>query len=338
MSKRKLIGVVVLSVLCFASSAQQRPQYTQYIFNNFLLNPAISGIENYIDVKGGYRNQWKGLDGAPVTSYFSINAPLGKNFLYDNANSVSGGGENPMGRSYLQNYMAAEPHHGVGFHAVIDKAGPINRSDLNATYAYHIGISDVVNVAVGISAGISRISLDLSKITLETSIDPAIVANENQRIKPDVGAGIWIYGPRFFAGVSAQQISGETLSFTNDESYNLGKEVPHYFITAGYKAMVNDDIAAIPSVMVKYVDPSPASVDVNLKLAFRDKFWLGGSYRKNDSFSAILGFNVSSLFSLGYSYDFTTSDLGAVSNGSHEIVLGLLLNNRYKVTCPQRNW
>jgi type IX secretion system PorP/SprF family membrane protein len=338
MPVKKLIGIVLFSIGCSVASAQQRPQYTQYVFNNFLLNPAVSGIENYIDVKGGYRSQWRGLDGAPETSYFSINAPLGKNFLYDNANSFPESGGNPMGRSYLQNYTAAAPHHGIGFHAVIDKAGPINRTDLNATYAYHIGISDQVNIAVGVSAGISRISLDVSKITLENSIDPAIASNANQEIKPDLGAGIWIYGPRFFAGVSAQQISGESLSFTDDETYNLGKEVPHYFITAGYKAMVTEDIAAIPSLMVKYVSPSPASVDVNLKLAFRDKFWLGGSYRKNDSFSGILGFNVSSLFSLGYSYDFTTSDLGSVSSGSHEIVLGLLLNNRYKVTCPQHNW
>jgi type IX secretion system PorP/SprF family membrane protein len=325
-------------VICSVVRAQQRPQYTQYVFNNFLLNPAISGIENYIDVKAGYRNQWHGLEGAPVTSYISVNAPLGKQFLFGNSNSFPEAGGNPMGRSYLQNYMAAEPHHGVGFHAVVDETGPISRTDINATYAYHLGLTDVLNVAVGISAGISKITLDLAKITLENSIDPAIVENENQRLKPDLGAGIWVYGPRYFFGVSAQQLSGARLSFTNDENYNLGKEVPHYFMTAGFKFLVNDDIAAVPSVMVKHVKPAPTSVDVNLKMAFRDKFWLGGSYRKNDSFSALAGFNIGYLFNVGYSYDFTTSQLGSVSNGSHEIIIGLLLNNRYRVTCPQRNW
>jgi type IX secretion system PorP/SprF family membrane protein len=110
------------------------------------------------------------------------------------------------------------------------------------------------------------------------------------------------------------------------------------FATAGYKFIVGDNIGVIPSIMVKKIDPIPLSIDMNLKMAFRDRFWLGGSYRKDDSFSALAGFNVSSLFSLSYSYDFTTSDLRTVSNGSHEIVLGLLLNNRYKVTCPQHNW
>jgi type IX secretion system PorP/SprF family membrane protein len=320
------------------SQAQQRPQYTQYVFNNYLINPAISGIENYIDLKAGHRTQWTGLDGAPVTSYISINAPLGSNFQSGDANSFGGQENNPMNRSYVQNYMAAEPHHGIGMHAVMDKAGPINRVDISMTYAYHMGLTDKLNVALGISAGISKVGLDISKITLENTIDPAIIASETDQTNPDVGFGMWIYGPRYFAGLSAQQLLNRTLSFSNSASYDQGKAVPHFFITAGYKFFLGEDIAAIPSVMFKRVKPAPNTYDANLKLAFRDKFWLGGSYRHTDSFSAMAGFNVSYLFNLSYSYDFTTSELGNVSNGTHEVILGLLLNNRYKVTCPQRNW
>ena len=330
--------VCLFGLIASSSLGQQRPQYTQYIFNNYLINPAISGIENYVDLKAGYRNQWTGLDGAPVTNYFSIHAPLGKNFLHGNSTSFGGQEDNPMNRSYLQTYMAAEPHHGVGMHAVVDKAGPINRLDVTATYAYHLGLTESLNISVGVAAGLSKVSLDISKITLENNIDPAIVASENERLTPDLGAGIWLYGPRYFIGLSAQQLLGQTLNFTNDGKYTQGKAVPHYFLTAGYKIFIGEDIAAIPSVMVKKVSPAPNTYDTNLKLAFRDKFWLGGSYRHGDSFSALAGFNVSYLFNLSYSYDFTTSDLGNVSNGTHEIVLGLLLNNRYKVTCPQRNW
>jgi type IX secretion system PorP/SprF family membrane protein len=110
------------------------------------------------------------------------------------------------------------------------------------------------------------------------------------------------------------------------------------FISAGYKVYLGDDFAAMPSAMVKIVSPVPASIDVNMKLAYRDKFWMGASYRKDDAFSAMAGFNVGSFMNLGYSYDFTTSGLNTVSNGSHEIVLGVFLNNRYKVSCPQKSW
>ncbi|WP_026899300.1 PorP/SprF family type IX secretion system membrane protein [Daejeonella oryzae] len=336
----KRICSIILVILCSQMLyAQQRPQYTQYIFNNYILNPAISGIENYIDVKAGYRNQWEGLTDAPVTSYVSLHAPLGKKFTYGSATSVAeGGGDNPMNRSYLQTYRASEPHHGVGFHIVSDKTGPISRTDVNLTYAYHLGITESLNLAVGVAAGVSRINLDVSKITLEEEFDPAIISGANSKTQPDLGAGVWLYGPRYFAGVSAQQLLGRPLSFSDDASYDQGKLVPHMFFTAGYKFYLGDDIAAIPSTMIKYVSPAPASIDVNMKVAFRDKFWLGGSYRKDDSFAALAGFNLGSFLNLSYSYDFTTSNLRSVSNGTHEIVLGIFLNNRYKVSCPQRNW
>jgi type IX secretion system PorP/SprF family membrane protein len=335
---KKIYLLLAISLVNLGTYAQQLPQYTQYVFNNYLINPAITGIENYIDLKLGNRTQWTGLQGAPVTSYVSIHAPIGKKFSGDNATSFEGHGNNPMSRSYVQTYRAAEPHHGIGMHAVLDKAGPINRLNVNATYAYHIGLSEKLNMSVGVSAGISRVSLDLNKITLENSSDPAISTIGNGSTKPDLGAGIWLYGSRFFAGVSGQQLFGQTLSFTKDGEYKQGKAVRHFYLTAGYKFFLIDDIAAIPSIMVRNVSPVPNSYDANLKLAFRDKFWLGGSYRYNDSFSALAGFNVGSLLNLSYSYDFTTSELGNVSNGTHEVILGLLLNNRYKVTCPQRNW
>ena len=330
----------MLSILStfYTAHSQQRPQYTQYIFNNYILNPAISGIENYTDVKAGYRNQWQGLTDAPVTSYVSIHAPIGKQFTEGSATSFPGEGNNPMSRSYVQTYKASEPHHGVGFHLVSDKAGPFNRTDINVTYAYHLGITESINLAVGVAAGMSSISLDRSKIILEDPSDQAISDNNERQIQPDVGAGIWLYGPRYFAGVSAQQLLGRQLNFSDYAEYDQGKQVPHVFMTAGYKFYLSEDIAAIPSAMVKMVSPVPVSLDLNMKMAFKDKFWLGGSYRKDDSFAALAGLNVGHFFNLSYSYDFTTSNLKTVSNGTHEIVLGLLLNNRYRVTCPQRNW
>jgi len=158
------------------------------------------------------------------------------------------------------------------------------------------------------------------------------------QLKPDLGLGVWLYGGRFFAGVSVQQILQQKLSFTSDPTYNSGKEVPHFFVTAGYRMYVDDVISVTPSVMFKQVSPTPASIDVNLKMAFKDRFWIGGSYRKDDSFSALAGINISKLVNLTYAYDFTTSGLNQVSNGSHEIVLGLQLNNIYEVFSTTRLW
>lgn len=327
---------VLISFECYA---QQKPQYTQYIFNQYLLNPALSGIENYIDFKAGYRQQWSGINEAPQTSFVSAHWALGDNQLWSNAlTDFPEQSGNPMDRNYMQNYMSSPAHHGMGITAVLDKTGPLSRLDANLTYAYHIQLSNSFNLSAGVAAGLSRISLDVNALTFDQPNDPAVSSAFVNQLKPDLSVGLWLYGARVFAGLSVQQILPQKLSFTNDNTYNLGKEVPHFFATAGYKFFLDEDIAAIPSIMVKYVQPSPISIDLNMKVAFKDRIWLGGSYRKDDSFSAMAGFNIGKMVNLTYSYDFTTSDLNQVSNGSHEIVLGLLLNNIYKVPSYIRMW
>lgn len=319
--------------------AQQKPQYTQYIFNQYLLNPALSGIENYLDFKVGYRKQWSGITDAPQTSFVSAHWALGDNQLWSNAlTSFPEQTGNPMDRNYMQNYMSSPSHHGMGLTAVLDKTGPIKRLDANVTYAYHLQLSNDFNLSAGIAAGISSISLDVNALTFDTPIDPIMNRALINQVKPDLSIGLWLYGARMFAGVSVQQILPQKLSFTGDNNYNMGKEVPHYFATGGYKFFVDDEISAIPSVMIKYVSPTPVSFDLNMKLAFKDKIWLGGSYRRDDSFAAMAGFNIGKMVNLTYSYDFTTSQLNQVSNGSHEIVLGLLLNNIYKVPSYIKMW
>jgi type IX secretion system PorP/SprF family membrane protein len=328
--------LLVLSSVCMF--AQQKPQYTQYIFNNYLINPAITGIENYTDIKAGYRNQWTGLDGAPVTMYFTAHTPIGNKFIQGNAMSQPANGEDPMSRSYVQDYQAAAPHHGIGITVVSDKAGPITQSNYDLTYAYHLGLSSTLNLAVGVSAGLASIRLNTSDITLENALDPAIANGNTNQLKPDLGAGIWAYSATYFFGISAQQVLPQILYFSSNSNYNQSKTVPHYFVTGGVKLFIADDITLLPSVMFKYVKPVPSTFDVNLKMAFQDKFWIGGSYRRNDAFAAMAGINVGSFLNFGYSYDFTTSNLNTVSNGTHEIILGIMLNNAYKVICPRRFW
>ncbi|RZK21254.1 MAG: type IX secretion system membrane protein PorP/SprF [Pedobacter sp.] len=336
MKKIAIIFAILISAKAFS---QQKPQYTQYIFNQYLLNPALSGIENYIDFKAGYRKQWAGINDAPQTSFVSAHWALGDNQLWSNAlTSFPEQTGNPMDRNYMQNYTSSPSHHGIGVTAVLDKTGPIKRLDANVTYAYHIQLNNNFNLSAGLAAGLSSISLDINALTFENPNEPSLSRAITNQLRPDLSVGLWLYGARMFAGISAQQVLSQKLSFSGDDTYNQGKAVPHFFATAGYKFFIDDEIAAIPSVMVKYVQPSPFSVDLNMKLAFRDKLWLGGSYRKDDSFSAMAGFNIGKMVNLTYSYDFTTSDLNQVSNGSHEIVLGLLLNNIYKVPSYIRMW
>jgi len=332
---------LVFTMMCMSVAAQQRPHYTQYILNQYILNPAITGIENYIDVKISHRHQWVGIQDAPVTTYFTMHGPIGKKDFRTTATSFQVPGENPRGKRYWEEYTAAEQHHGAGVQIVNDKTGPINNFSANVTYAYHLGLSPDVNISAGVGAGINRISLNAGRLNFNVPVDP-VVANSGvlNRYKPDLSAGIYLYSSRFFAGISAEQIIPENIRFAEDQITTVkgGKLVPHFFGTAGFRALLTDDINITPSVMVKYIAANNPQVEMNIKLQYHDLLWAGASYRHKDGIAAMVGLNVSNIFNVGYSYDYTTSRLNNFTKGTHEIVIGFLIGNRYGDTCPRNIW
>jgi type IX secretion system PorP/SprF family membrane protein len=331
-----LLGVLLGGQILFA---QQRPQYTQYILNNYIINPALSGIENYTDVKISNRDQWVGLNGAPQTMYLTIHTPIGKKDYKTSATSFQVPGQNPRGKGYWENYTASEAHHGAGLSIVNDKTGLYNRLYANLSYAYHIGLSPRTNMAAGFAGGIQKLSRDSSRSTYANNdpTDPAQgSADDVYKIRPDMSAGIWLYSADYFLGVSGQQIIPQNVSFADD---TLGfKIVPHLFFTAGYRFLVTDDINAVPSVMVKYVSPLDPQIDANIKFQYRDLVWIGASCRFKDGFAGMLGLNISNTLNVGYAYEYTTSNLGTITKGTHEIIIGFLLGNRYDDSCPRNIW
>ena len=342
--KKKLIFVpaVFFTLLVFG---QQRPHYTQYILNNYILNPALSGIENYVDLKISTRDQWVGLNGAPRTSYLSIQGPIGKKDYRTNATSYQVPGQNPRGKYYWENYTAAEPHHGIGLTLMNDKTGSFNRFTANLTYAYHLGLTPTVNLSGGFSAGITNVSINKSKQDFSGGGDPfdpataSAMSGEINRVRPDIGVGLWLYAKNYFVGVSAQQVIPQKVVFTDDAAFSAqGRLVPHLFFTAGYRFLIGEDVNAIPSMMVKYINGSSDlnfQPEMNLKLQYRDLMWVGGSYRYENGYAAMAGINVKNTFNIGYAYDFTTTALNTVSNGTHEIMVGFLIGNKYSEACPR---
>lgn len=337
--KQTILWLLGIS-LSASAVAQQKPHYTQYILNQYIVNPAITGIENYMDIKASHRHQWVGFEDAPVTSYLTVHAPIGKKDMRTTATSFEAVGANPRGQSYWEDYTAAEPHHGLGVQIINDRTGPINQFAGYVTYAYHMGISARTSLSAGFGAGINKLSLDGSKLQFDVPVDPSVQGSGLiNKIRPDLNAGVYLYSADYFIGVSAQQIIPQKIEFADNEVKTTdGKTVPHLFATAGYRFMMGEDFNFIPSVMVKYVNPVPTQVEANAKLQYRDLVWVGGSYRANDGFAAMAGINISNTFNVGYAYDYTTSRLNAFSKGTHEIMVGFLIGNKYGDTCPRNVW
>lgn len=347
MKIRAILTFLLVSALC-TSYAQQRPYYTQYILNNYILNPAVAGIENYWDVKASHRHQWVGLDGAPVTTYLTMHGPLRKNAMgRESPTTFSPAGENPRGYVFMEEYKSTDPHHGVGLTVLNDKTGPINRFALYGSYAYHLPLNERISMSAGFSLGVQNVSLRTNELDFGQAypVDPVVAGSEYiNNIKPDISLGMMAYSARWFAGLGVQQIIPSKISFNDGklggDSVTVlnGKLLPHMFLQAGYRLPVGEALSLLPSVTAKYVNPVPLSFDVNVKLQYRDFIWVGVSARPDDGFAAMVGINFNSTFNLGYSYDYTTSMLNAVTNGTHEIVLGFLLGNKYGDWCPRNVW
>ena len=162
--RRTLIFFIVLLFCSRISDAQQKPQYTQYLLNQFIINPALTGIENYTDIKLSHRQQWVGFRDAPVTSYFTIHTPIGKKDTRVTPTSFDVTSKNPRDADFYDQYQAAEPHHGVGLQIINDVTGPISRFSAYATYAFHMGLTAKTSIALGFAAGINNTSLNSDQI------------------------------------------------------------------------------------------------------------------------------------------------------------------------------
>ena len=335
------ILLLLISLLPLYAAAQQRPQHSLYMINNYVLNPAITGIEDYADAKLSYRDQWKGVDGAPVTSYLSVHTPIGSAGNLANPGALKS--KRPTYYQYRNSSRKrkpgkVKPHHGIGTMVMVDKIGPFQQFEAHLTYAYHILLSDRIKLSQGISAGFRQLSLNTSFITLENEADNAIGNGTIRQMRPDLSAGLWLYSDDFYVGTSASQLFSNSLTFSNEIISERLQQNTHYFVTAGYALAPSSQVMIIPSVMVKMVKASPPSVDLNVRAVYDSRAWAGLSYRNKESVTILTGFSVNPLLDINYAFDTGVTGISNHGTGSHEILLGFRLRNKNKVFCPQYLW
>jgi type IX secretion system PorP/SprF family membrane protein len=318
--KKLLLILIAFFSVAVQAFAQQRPQYSQYMVNNFLLNPALSGIEDYADIRVSNRQQWVGLDGAPVTYYASAHMPLGKG-------------------AASTKYAKALAHHGAGVIFHTDKTGPLRRTGLSGTYAYHLPITRTINVSAGAAAGLIRNSVNAADLQFTNPSDPLVGGGAINQNVLDLSLGLWVYARNFSVGISGAQLLENAGTFRASDNNTVTLDLQrHYFLTGSYRLSPFQRIDVIPSVMLKLAAPSPLAMDFNLRALYDERFWVGASYRHKDALVGMVGVYVSPLLDISYSYDATTSNLNRVSAGTHEVVIGFKLLNERRIICPQWVW
>lgn len=321
-----------LTILVFQhAQAQQQGQYSQYMMNYFLINPAVAGADEFLDVRAGYRMQWTGIEGAPRNYYMTVHSPINK--LH---------GRRPKGKK-------TEPHHVLGGVVNGQKTNILSHNSAYISYAYHLPLTRDAILSFGIMAGVNQFGINREEARFsDAQYDPAI--DVKNKIKPDAGIGIWFYTPKIFAGISTLQITESKVDFS-EAHQGYGVLNRHFYLTGGYRAKLDKYWALIPSVLLKGTAQA-YQVDINAKMRFRDIVWWGASWRRTDAIAILAGIGIPldktrpgqrhgnrTMLEIGYSYDLTTSRLNKASYGSHEIMVAVRLPNFGKrIASPSDYW
>lgn len=303
---RKNYIKILVWLVCFMQAsmlfAQQLPQYTQYMMNDFVLNPAIAGRSDYWEAKSNNRYQWVGIPDAPRTYMLSMQGPF---------------------KSLKM---------GIGGTIYTDIVGPTRRTGINLAYAYHIKVGAKYKLSFGVSGGIVQYAVDGSKITTHDAGDPVLTANYQSVIAPDIGAGVYFYSKKLSVSLGLPQIYQANLKFFQDQTIHQGVLAQHFFGLVSYKFNLKENFVLEPCILFKYVAPAPLQVDGGVKLTYKNAIWLGLNYRTNDAVSAMMGYMFKNWLMVAYSYDYSITPIRKYNSGTHEVMLGMRFKPAKKKT------
>ena len=322
---RHLITLISMLSILYSAIGQQEQHYSQYLVNGYVINPAMGGTEDYIDIKLGARAQWVGFEDAPKTIYLSAHTALGKDF----------------NNSHNHHRGEHQSWHGVGGYLYSDNTGTIARTSAYASYAYNLPLANrgKLRLSLGAFGGLKQFKYDPGEhvSTLHDKGDALAEAATN-KVLPDVTLGFWMYSKEFYVGGSIFQVLDNEIGTAIKEDTEEARLTRHYIVTAGYKARVNQQFSFIPSFAIKGNTPAPVSVDLSAKVDYDDQYWGAISVRGGDAFIMMVGTVINKQLELSYSYDLTYSDIRKASTGSHEIVIGYRLKHPGHLVCPSGFW
>ena len=286
---------LVVVALCFCTTtifAQQQNRFTQFMWNEYAINPAYTGALAYSPVQLTYRKQWQGFNGSPETFTFgghtALNAKMG------------------LGAMVFKDNMG----------------GAITQTGIMVNYAYRMRLNKQSNLSFGLSGIINQFVFDNTKINALNANDPSFQGGVQKSTAPDAMFGIlYTYKQKLNIGFSSSQLVQSKLKNLNDVPGANNRLIRHYNAQLSYKFIINDKFNIEPALLAKATEVTPMQLDVNLRGWYQNIVMLGFTYRHKDAFAALLGVKYKNMF-VGYSYDVSTSAIRSYNNGSHEIVMG----------------
>jgi len=309
--------ILYIALFCFiagsAATAQQMPIYSQYLFNKFLINPAVAGSDGYTSFNITAREQWVGYSGAPRTISFSAQTRILKK-----PSSV----KSSPGKRKTSLRPGSDGKVGIGGYVFSDKNGLIQRTGFQVSYAYHIWMRQSTQLSFGLALTGYHFKIDENKIDFEDPNEPWL-NNDLMRgiFVPDANFGVYILNPRYSGGFAVEQLF-QSLAKIGSDAYDNFKMERHYNMFGSYIFETGRYTELQPSFLMRMSEQLMPQADIGLTYIFKQEFWTGLTYRTGGAVIANFGMQYQKLF-FGYSFDFTLQELQRVTYGTHEITIAL---------------
>lgn len=285
---KKYIYILFILVSDFLL-AQQNVQYTQYSYNNLSYNPAFIGTTKCLSFKAGTRMQWVGFEGAPRTSFASIQKAFGAKHFHNKGK------------------------HGLGLYVEQDEVHITTRTYVKLGYAYHKKLSGKLTAGFGIFAGIQQ--YQISTAFQENNPDPVLANASGSELKyPDLMPGILLYNNKVYYSFSINQLYFKNIGLGGGES----KQVNQYMFGWGHKSPAGK-WTLFKSFLLKANAMGPPSLDLNLNWDYQNNFGAGLGYRVGEAINAQLKLKILTAVSIGYSFDYPLNKI--MGNYTHEFMI-----------------
>jgi type IX secretion system PorP/SprF family membrane protein len=307
---KRIIYILFFAVIEQISFAQQLPLYSQYLYNKFLINPAVAGSDGYTSINLTAREQWVGISNAPQTYSLSIQTRFLKrpHILQTTKN----------------NRVTFRPKTdgkvGLGGSVFSYSSGLIQRSGFQVSYAYHMWLQSTTQLSLGLSFTGYYFRINEKELSMEDPNEPLL--NDNLRrgiFIPDAAFGIYLLNRQYNIGFSADQLFGAAAKIGNNaySNYSVSRT---YYLFGSYSFDRGSDIEWRPSVLIKMSEQIKPQADIGLNFIYNQSFWTGLTYRTSGAIIANVGVKYSHVY-IGYAFDFTLQDIQRITYGTHEINL-----------------
>ena len=281
--------------------AQQVPMIGGYAFNPFLLNPAEAGSGENIRLFGHYRNQYADYEGAPVTQIFTADGAIPKKKF------------------------------GLGLQVFNDQTNILQHTGFSLAYAYRLDLSDALSLRMGVSGNLSRRGIDFSKIQLEDEQERANMQGMQQNTHFDGDAGVSLRYQNLHFGFAIPQLLETTTDYSDGQdlttfSYRNQRQ---YLTQLSYRFDFGEQFSLQPMGISRLSANFSPQYEGILMGGYQDRYFLNLGYRSNYAVTAGMGIQISEAIMAGYTYDMPTNALSGFTSGSHEVMVGITLDQLF---------